>query len=112
ILHLTQPLLSSLRPGPLDGDAILKTDAPHLQLAPPNVTALEDSTTGGERTLRLHITSPRQARIIWVLVENASVMQATLEGRKVQVSEADTRNKFWELFTWDCHQKGLSWIWS
>lgn len=82
---------------PLEGDAILKADAPRLQMPPPNITTLEDSTTGGERTLRFHITSPRRARIIWVLVQKAGVIGATLEGKKVQLSDTDTRNKFWGI---------------
>jgi hypothetical protein len=49
---------------PVDGDAILKAEAPLVQLYPPNIETLEDSTTGGKRKLRLRLVSPRQARII------------------------------------------------
>jgi len=82
---------------PVDGDAILKAEAPHVLLPPPSIETLEDSTTGGERKLRLRLVSPRQARIIWLQVEKATVVAATLEGRKAQVNEMDKRNKVWGL---------------
>jgi len=78
-----------------DGDAVLKAPAPALSLSLPLVKTVEDSTVGGERTLRLQISSPRHARVVWVIVRNAAVVRAALEGRKVQVGEADTRNKVW-----------------
>jgi hypothetical protein len=81
----------------VDGDAILKAEAPHIQLLTPTIETLEDSTTGGERKLRLHLVSPRQARIIWLQLEKATVLAATLEGRKVQVNEVDKRNKVWGI---------------
>jgi peptidase M28-like protein len=82
---------------PVDGDAILKAEAPLVQLYPPNIETLEDSTTGGERKLRLRLVSPRQARIIWLQVEKATVLAATLGGRKVQLNEVDKRNKVWGI---------------
>jgi hypothetical protein len=80
-----------------DGDAILKAEAPPIQLLAPSIEILEDSTTDGERKLRLHLVSPRQARIIWLQLEKATVLAATLEGRKVQVKEVDKRNKVWGI---------------
>jgi hypothetical protein len=82
---------------PIDGDAILKTEAPYVQLAPPSIETLEDSVTSHERRLRLHLVSPRQARIIWIHVEKATVLAATVEGRNIQVNDADKRNKIWGL---------------
>jgi hypothetical protein len=78
-----------------DGDAVLKAPAPALSLSVPLIKTVEDSTVDGERALRLQISSPRHARVIWVIVRNAAVVRAALEGRKVQVGEADTRNRFW-----------------
>ena len=74
---------------------MLKSAAPNLSLPLPVVKTIEDSTTGGERTLRLQVSSPRHARVIWVICRNAAVLQASLEGRNVQVGEADRRNKLW-----------------
>ncbi len=82
---------------PVDGDAILKTEAPRVQLPPPSIETLEDSITSRERKLRLHLVSPRHARIIWLQVEKATVLAATVEGREIQVNEADKRNKVWGL---------------
>ncbi len=82
---------------PVDGDAILKTEAPYAQLPPPSIETLEDSVTSRERRLRLHFVSPRQARIIWIHIEKATVLAATVEGRNIQVNEADKRNKVWGL---------------
>jgi hypothetical protein len=78
---------------PVDGDAILKTEAPRVQLPPPSFETLEDSITSRERKLRLHLVSPRHARIIWLQVEKATVLAATVEGREIQVNEADKRNR-------------------
>jgi len=82
---------------PVDGEAILKAEAPHVLLPPPSIETLEDSTTGGQRKLRLRLVSWRQARIIWLQVEKATVVAATLRGRKVQVNEMDKRNKVWGI---------------
>jgi hypothetical protein len=93
--HVEQSTLRILNP--VDGDAILKAEAPHLQFSPPTIATLEDSTTDGERKLRLHLISARQARIIWLQVEKATVLAASLEGRKVQVNEVDKQNKVWGI---------------
>ena len=82
--------------GSADGDAVLKASAPKVELPPPVVNIVEDPTAG-ERTLRFHITSPRQARILWVIVRKAAVIHATVEGRHVQVGEGDTRDKLWGI---------------
>jgi hypothetical protein len=93
--HVEQSLLHIFNP--VDGDAILKAEAPPVQFPPPTIETLEDSTTGPERKLRFHLVSPRRARIIWLQVEKAAVLAATLEGRKVQVNDADKRNRVWGI---------------
>jgi hypothetical protein len=82
---------------PVDGDAILKSAAPAVQFPPPSIETLEDSTTGLERKLRLHLVSRRLSRIIWLQVERATVLAASIEGRNLQVNEADKRNKIWGM---------------
>jgi len=79
------------------GAAVLKAPAPRLSLSVPLMKIIEDSTAGGARTLRLQISSPRQARIIWIIVRNAAVVRAALEGNNVQVGAADARNKLWGI---------------
>ena len=83
--------------GSADGDAVLKASAPKVELPAPVANIVEDSTAGGERTLRFHVTSPRQARILWVIVRKVAVIRATLDGRHVQVGEEDARNKLWGI---------------
>jgi hypothetical protein len=78
-----------------DGDSVLKAPAPALSLSLPLIRTVEDSTVGGERALRFQISSPRHARVIWVIVRNAAVVRAALEGRNVQVGAPDTRKKLW-----------------
>lgn len=81
--------------GAVGDDAVLEAPAPKLSLSPPVLKTIEDSTTGGERNLRLQISSPRHARVIWVICRNAAVLRSRLEGRNFQVGEADVRNKLW-----------------
>jgi Peptidase family M28 len=82
---------------PVDGDAILKAEAPGVQLPPPSIETLEDSTMGLERKLRLLLVSSRQSRILWLQVEKATVLGASVEGRKIQVNEGDKRSKIWGM---------------
>jgi hypothetical protein len=81
--------------GAAGGDAILEAPAPKVSFPLPVVKTIEDSTTGGERTLRFQISSPRHARVIWVICRKAAVLRAALEGRNIQVGEADGSNKLW-----------------
>ncbi len=83
--------------GSADGDAVLKASAPRVELPTPIAKIVEDSTAGGERTLRFHITSLRQARILWVIVRKVVVIRATFDGRHVQVGEEDARNMLWGI---------------
>jgi hypothetical protein len=57
--------------GSADGDAVLKASAPKVELPAPVVNIVEDSAAG-ERTLRFHVTSPRQARMLWGIVRKAA----------------------------------------
>ncbi len=81
--------------GAAGGDVVLEAPAPKLSFPLPVVKTIEDSTTGSERTLRFQLSSPRHARVIWVIARNATVLRATLEGRRVQVAEVDRRNRLW-----------------
>jgi hypothetical protein len=77
------------------GDAVLKAPAPALSVPLPLIKIVADSTTGSERALQLQISSPRHARVIWVIVQNAVVVRGALEGRELQLVESDIRNKLW-----------------
>ena len=54
--------------------------APALALSPPQAKLLEHSAADGIRTLHLHITSPRHARVIHVGVAQTEVLSATVNG--------------------------------
>ena len=58
----------------------LQQDAPRLPLAPPKADLLEKSSDGDTQTLHLRISSPRHARTIHVVVANAEVLSASVNG--------------------------------
>jgi hypothetical protein len=47
------------------------------------VTVLDDSSFGDQRTLRLLVSSPRAARVAWITVEKARVLEAAVNGKRV-----------------------------
>jgi hypothetical protein len=58
--------------------------APHLDAPGPQVSVLEDSASGGRRTLRLLLTSNRGAREAALLIpEDAKLTSATVDGEPV-----------------------------
>jgi len=68
----------------------LKGDAPQLSLIPPAVVVLDDSTKDGVRTLRLRVTSPRQApalSIYWKQELKADV--TAVNGKRVSEAKPD-----------------------
>ncbi len=76
---------------------VTKVEAPALKLPTPEVTVLGDSTEGQSRTLSLRIVSRRQARRVWVEVQKAGVVRATVNGKSIPVRDADTRSKSWSF---------------
>jgi len=93
--------------GAVGDDAVLEASAPDLSLPLPMVKTIEDSTATNERTLRLQISSPRRARVIWIICRNAAVLRATLERKNVQVGESDKRNKLWGFIFVGLPQNGV-----
>lgn len=62
-------------------NGFLRSDAPVLELPSPNIDLLEDRTSEGARTLRLRVTSPRQAPFISLELDpQAQVSAAELNG--------------------------------
>jgi hypothetical protein len=76
-------------------DPFLKAAAPSLPLDPPELNVIADSTAVGERTLKLHIYSPRHARVLWFAVQSTEVVRATIDGNASPVRPEDTTGKFW-----------------
>jgi hypothetical protein len=80
------------------GEAVLKTAAPPLQLSAPEITKLADSIQGNEHLLRFRIVSLRQASTLWVAVQNATIVRATIDGKKVPSKMVDPQNKLWGFY--------------
>ncbi|MBN1771360.1 MAG: M20/M25/M40 family metallo-hydrolase [Deltaproteobacteria bacterium] len=74
-------------PGPLpeflaEPASVRRGTAPPVELAAPTVRLLEDSTTDGRRTLRLHVRSPRGAPFVHLIVPpGVPVVGGTVAGR-------------------------------
>ncbi len=60
---------------------LIERPAPALALPPPQVSPLEDATSGPTRTVRLRIASQRRARVIYVTAEQGGVVAARLNGQ-------------------------------
>jgi hypothetical protein len=70
---------------PFAGEEI-NSEAPASALVPPNVIKVEDSEANGIRTLRLRITSPRQAHLIDMFAtasDGAELIAASINGKEV-----------------------------
>lgn len=80
----------------------LKEQAPAAPLTAPHVELLSDSTSGGVRTLRLHVVSTRQSPFISVYLDpEVEVLGSTVNGRPLKSPAASTPNqgeKEWALF--------------
>lgn len=79
--EVTHGNLSEFLPHPAP---LIEHAAPAANLAPPQVTALQDTAQGNQRTLSLRIASPRHARVLWVTVAKGQVVQARLNGQRVR----------------------------
>lgn len=67
--------------------------APVASLAVPEVSVLNDKTDNGVRSLRLHVTSRREAPLISVLLESATdVIGASVNGKYIENSQRPARS--------------------
>lgn len=76
---------------------LITSAAPFTPLLPPEVEALDDVTLGDERFLRLSITSPRQARVVWISLPAGAVVEGTIDGKPVPVDPVLARQGTWGL---------------
>jgi hypothetical protein len=81
--------------------SFLQASAPALALKSPEITLLADETRSDMRTLRLHITSPRQANLVTIYVDSkADFVMKSLNGKVVDsngLPGAAERKNFWSL---------------
>ncbi|GAA1742507.1 M20/M25/M40 family metallo-hydrolase [Luedemannella helvata] len=75
---------------PLGGDRLLTGPAPAAALPAPAVTTVSDMTTAGRRTLTLTITPQRAVRLVYLGVEDATVVSASVAGRDVAAGALGT----------------------
>jgi len=80
------------------GDRILKSEAPPLPLPAPRIALQDDSSATNERVLRLRLTSARQPSTLWVSVQNATILWATIDGKKAPSKIVDPRHKLWGFY--------------
>ncbi|PZW02178.1 Peptidase family M28 [Micromonospora phaseoli] len=81
-------------------DELLGGPAEAADLPAPRLDVLADTTTAGERTLRLRLTPQRQARLVTLHVDTstATVRSAQVAGRPVPVEEREGRWGFGVVF--------------
>jgi len=63
-------------------------DAPSMALAGPKAVVTDDVTFGNVRDIRVLVSSPRGADILWLGVENARLLAADVSGNKVEIPAA------------------------
>src|SRR5262249_50609097 len=73
---------------PLGFTDLLKHEAEVVELSPPTVTLLSDSTSNGIRTLRLQLTSTREAPLIEASIEsNIGIVSVRVNGRHISAGQ-------------------------
>lgn len=76
---------------PSNQTSFLRSDAPIPGLAAPNISLLADQVNNeGNRTLRLLVTSPRQAPIC-LITTDSQVFKATVNGKHIKVKEGSNQ---------------------
>jgi hypothetical protein len=79
-------------------------DAPLINIAPPTLKVLDDSTIGGTRTVKMHIASARNASIVWMSVPiGVTVLGASIDGR----SPGDRITDGWTGWYWRAPAAGF-----
>lgn len=85
--------------------------APVASLPAPEVSLLNESTNNGVRSLRLRITSPRQAPFVSVTLESETeVVGASVNGKPIEHSQMAAQsdpNRQWRLFYYGPPAEGI-----
>jgi hypothetical protein len=87
--------------------SVLEAEAPSLQLTPPQVIPLDDVTVGDERSLRLLVLSPRRARVLWIVIQNAKVLKADVNGKRLPGAGRAPRGGNWRLVYVGAPKEGI-----
>lgn len=78
----------------------LQREAPAEPLAPPDLKLLDDKSVEGTRTLRMHISSPRQApTLIFYADSKMEIMSAQVNGKQLKLKSlvSDAQKDSWSL---------------
>jgi hypothetical protein len=79
-------------------------DAPLIDVAPPELKVLDDSTILGARTVKMHIASARKASIVWMTVPvGVTVLGASIDGN----SPGDRVSDGWSGWYWRAPAAGF-----
>jgi hypothetical protein len=82
--------------GRRDFPIVLQGKAPAVELDAPQVQVLDDQVAGGVRTLRLRLSSPRGAPIMFLDVEPRAALRAfVIDGQRTDVPESE--QNLWSL---------------
>ena len=83
------------------------SQAPAVPLDAPRLAPLEDLTIGAERTLGLWLSSPRRAHVAWVVVRDAKVLGAKVNGKTIDPGEANRPWGNWGFFYVGLPERGI-----
>jgi hypothetical protein len=79
---------------PLTTRTFMQAQAPTAQLPGPEVKLLEDKTSEGTRTLRLHLGSLRQASVISIYTNpETEIGAASINGKRIETDSSTVANK-------------------
>jgi hypothetical protein len=82
----------------------IEGDAPLINVAPPELKVLDDSTILGTRTVKMHIASARKASIVWMSVPvGVTVLGSSIDGR----SPGDRMTDGWTGWYWSAPPNGF-----
>lgn len=87
---------------PLSNRKFLQAEAPAVALAAPNIQLLESAQSNDARDLHVHVSSPRQAPVIYLQLDSdAEVLSATVDGKPVKLQ--DSRGQQKKALRWGMH---------
>jgi hypothetical protein len=96
---------------PMESEQFLNSPAPVASLIPPKIKPISSDVSNGIRTIRMHITSPRQARVMNISVDSkTTVIATTVNGKQIKDKDFPTPNKSqkqWGLDYFAFPRKGI-----
>lgn len=91
---------------PLSSRAFLQAPAPVIQLSAPQLELLNDETNNNVRTLRLRVTSPRQAAVVSLTIDPDTQLTGSAVNGKVIKDQSGPENP-WALRYYGLPQQGI-----